>query len=321
MEEVTSLDKLLLSDNSEGKPSQSVSKESNTTARRNWQACCSIIKPSNLAMISEVIILRAIRFLPALIFISCMFQSVVHFLGDGISWHEVGNLFECKEYWWTPFLFVNDLVPFYVKDFRGCMRFTALVSIEMKLFVFLPFIVKIYQLGLKQTAITICLSFIFLGFLVNGYALYFFELNPSYLNLMDFMVLDTFALKPWIYIDSYFTGILFFILYQEFKILRKENQDILKEQRPRIYRLIQWIEHGFGVNVTLISLSLLFFIIFVRYHSFIDETMYKDGQLTIEITQKSIQQNVVNISLAKLAAYISVFFTMLLLVTGRSHKV
>jgi hypothetical protein len=79
--------------------------------------------------------------LPSLIIVLIAFHSVVDYMIDGIVWHEASNLFQCKEYWWTPLLFINDIIPEYVRDFKGCMRYTAIFAIEMKLSVFLPLLV------------------------------------------------------------------------------------------------------------------------------------------------------------------------------------
>lgn len=103
--------------------------------------CGKILSLSNLLMLGEIVILRVFRYLPSLCIVMVAFHSMVYFFKDGVAWHEAGNLFQCEEYWWTPLLFVNDIIPTYVKDFRGCMRYAAIYAIEVKLSFFLPIIV------------------------------------------------------------------------------------------------------------------------------------------------------------------------------------
>ena len=68
---------------------------------------------------------------------------------------------------WTPLLFINDIIPEYVRDFRGCMRYTAIFAIEMKLSLFLPIMVQMYFMGLKRTILTVCVILITAGFAIN----------------------------------------------------------------------------------------------------------------------------------------------------------
>ena len=64
-------------------------------------------------------------------------------------------------------MFMNDVVPYYAKDFReGCMRYASLFSIEMKLFVAVPILVLTYQLKFRKTAISFCLILVFAGQLI-----------------------------------------------------------------------------------------------------------------------------------------------------------
>ena len=101
----------------------------------------------------EIVLLRAVRFVPAIALVMVAVYSMVNFVGDGATWFEIGNMYDCKDNWWTPLVFINEIVPFYTKDYRGCMRYTAPISIEMKLFLFLPITIKLYSMGLKKTVV------------------------------------------------------------------------------------------------------------------------------------------------------------------------
>lgn len=152
--------------------------------------------------------LRVLRYVPAMLVSMVVLGTLLHFLDDGLSWFELGNLYDCQEYWWTPLLFVNDLVPYFVKDLRGCMRFTAIYAIEFKYFLVTPLIVNLYTRGLKMTACSVCVFIIFTGYMVNLWAAIHYELTPGILNLVDYQMIDIFALKPWVYMQAYFLGLL-----------------------------------------------------------------------------------------------------------------
>ena len=162
-----------------------------------------------MKVIGEIYLIRCFRLWPALLFTLVMIQSCIYYLNDGPAWYELGNLFQdCKQYWWTPLLFVNDIIPYYTKDLRGCMRYTAVFSIEMKYFLLMPLIVQFYHLGYKKTAVSLCSGLIVIGLCLN---LFFFEhneINPGYTNMLDYEAFDIFTLKPWTHIESYFFGIL-----------------------------------------------------------------------------------------------------------------
>ena len=96
----------------------------------------------------KLLLTKIFKILPALIFCLFGFQTMIYFLGSGTAWIEYKNhLKECDAYWWTPLVFMNDLIPFFEKDSFGCMRWTAIFAIEMKLFLPLPPIVFLYSHG------------------------------------------------------------------------------------------------------------------------------------------------------------------------------
>ena len=157
---------------------------------------------------------RVVSVLPSLIFCLFAFSSTVYYLGDGPSWIEYENLFsECETYWWTPVLFMNDVIPFFAKDEVGCMRWTAFLSIEVKLFLALPVLVYMFHVGNEFMAAAIALSLAVFGLVVYGSVLYFYRIHPGYLMLFDYQSFDLVSLKPWNHIDAYFSGLLLSFLF------------------------------------------------------------------------------------------------------------
>ena len=92
----------------------------------------------------------------------------------------------CSTYWWTNMIFMNDLIPFFDKDIQGCMRWTALFAIEMKLFLLLPILAYIYHSKRKAFAFLLSFSLFVIGLIVYGISLAYFKIAPGYLNLLDY---------------------------------------------------------------------------------------------------------------------------------------
>ena len=112
--------------------------------------------------------LRLIRLWPLLILTMVFFTSAIFYLGDGPTWPELENLYkDCSTEWWTVIFFLNDLKPYYVKDLNGCMRFTAVYSIEFKLFLLLPILVFLYHKGYRSIIVAICITLIILCYVLT----------------------------------------------------------------------------------------------------------------------------------------------------------
>jgi hypothetical protein len=135
----------------------------------------------------KILIFRAVRVWPVLIFCLFGFQSIIFYIGTGPSWTEYDHLFgQCDRYWWTVIFFMNDLIPFFAKDLIGCMRWTAIFSIEMKLFLMLPIITYLYYIGKERIAFAICCLLIIIGQLFYFQSLYVLKIFPGYLHLLDY---------------------------------------------------------------------------------------------------------------------------------------
>lgn len=108
---------------------------------------------------------------------------------------------------------MNDVVPFFAKDEVGCMRWTAFISMEVKLFLALPILVYLFHTGSEvlATGIAICLSVC--GLMIYGTVLYSYRIHPGYLMLFDYQSFDLVNLKAWNHIDAYFSGVLLAFLF------------------------------------------------------------------------------------------------------------
>lgn len=110
---------------------------------------------------------------------------------------------------------MNDLIPFFARDLTGCMRWTAVFSIEMKFFVGLPFIVYFYHRGNELIATSFCLLIIVVGNFSYGFVLYNNKIAPGYLHQLDYEASDLVRFKPWTHMDSYASGIFLAFIYRE----------------------------------------------------------------------------------------------------------
>lgn len=174
-----------------------------------------------MRVIFEIYLLRIVRLLPIILFTMIMWQSTIFFVNEGVTWHEVGRLFDtCDEYWWAPLVFMSDMMPWYVREWRGCMRWTAIHSIDMKLFILLPILVQMYHKGLKRLAIMICLILVLIGLGINAFMVKYYEMNVGVMNIMDYHSVDHFMYKPYTHIDPYYCGILIAFFFEEFKNLK-----------------------------------------------------------------------------------------------------
>ena len=87
---------------------------------------------------------RFLRILPLYIFVMAFTNLVVPSFGDGPLWHttdEVLNL-DCKDYWWTNFLFLNNMIPF--NRGNDCLLQTWYLAADMQFFLFSIFLIILY---------------------------------------------------------------------------------------------------------------------------------------------------------------------------------
>lgn len=169
----------------------------------------------------KILIFRCMRIWPSMLFCIFGFPALIFYLGHGSAWTEYYGLFEdCEKYWWSPLIFMNDIIPFYKKDMQGCMRWTAFFAIEMKLFLVLPIIAYLYHRKWYVTAIGFCLVLSSIGLVVYGLVLQYYRISPGYLHIIDFQSIDLIRFKLWSHIDSYFLGITMAFAYETIKHIR-----------------------------------------------------------------------------------------------------
>mmetsp|Transcript_18721 Transcript_18721/g.28715 ORF Transcript_18721/g.28715 Transcript_18721/m.28715 type:complete len:235 (+) Transcript_18721:940-1644(+) len=109
---------------------------------------------------------------------------------------------------------MNDVVPYFAKDLSGCMRWTALLSLEFKLFLAIPFFALAFHKGKIRMALYVAFGFFWAGLVTYGIILYVEKQTPGYLHMLDYDGFDLISLKPWTHIDSYAAGIFLALFYQ-----------------------------------------------------------------------------------------------------------
>lgn len=233
----------------------------------------------------------------------------------GVTWYEVANVYDCKEHWWTVLTFTNDVIPYFVKDFRGCMRFASLIAIEMKFILVLPILVQLYHKGLKALAISICLLAVVVNFVVSGLLYEHYQIAPSNLSLLDPVNLDLFLFKPWSYIAAYSLGVLMGFFFQEYKYFKFEATEEEKSRRPVFNHFYTWVAEGRFSNYILFTLSIQFFFIW-NYILHFAETFYSsvlvsDHVTGYEITQDLIDMNAFYFTVGRIFMFFGVICTSL----------
>mmetsp|Transcript_39609 Transcript_39609/g.60612 ORF Transcript_39609/g.60612 Transcript_39609/m.60612 type:complete len:349 (+) Transcript_39609:2686-3732(+) len=253
-----------------------------------------------------------IRFWPVYACIMLISTSLVYFVGNGVAWTEMAALVqECEEYWWANFIYVNDVVPYWVKDFKGCLRVGAIFAIDMKLFVLVPFASLLYVNRNLKLLLWVLSLLIGTGLILHWFFLIYYEINPGYLNIADFEGFDMYVLKPWNYIDSYYLGVLLAVFYLEYLRL-KENSGT-----SRFDRFCHWVSKD-GLSSYILLLGFFtFFTIFVALHHHIGFWSMIDRPAVIFTDREEIVVNAFIMSVAKVCCLISFACLMIMLLSGR----
>jgi len=176
------------------------------------------------------------------------------------------------------------------------MRYTAVFSIEMKYYLIMPIVIYFYHIGYKVTSVALCSTLIVGGLVANWFCLVMNDINPGYTNYIDYEFLDLYLLKPWSHIDSYFTGVLLGLFYQEFKIFKFGNnfnvqdhtkiQESSKKQNGFVVRVSNWMINGFGAPGILLGVTLTFIFYFGYSHAWINDIFYQeDEDITRAVTK------------------------------------
>ena len=170
---------------------------------------------------------RYYRLIFPIIFITIFGMFLIPYLGDG-PYYRTGWEFmidNCKKYWWTNLLFINNIHPWNNVD--ECIGWVWYLANDFQFFIMTPPIIYAYCKNRKAGIITIFILIIS-SMLVNGIITAIYNLSITLSGgggkIEGGNVLYS---KPWARMGAYFVGALFGISY--FEYICKEKYYELKD--------------------------------------------------------------------------------------------
>ncbi|OMJ83540.1 hypothetical protein SteCoe_15506 [Stentor coeruleus] len=164
----------------------------------------------------KLVIHRFIRICPVYYGIYLFFLALFPYFGSGPAWQVMKNKSEyvCMNYWWSVFLFTNNLIP---KDRYGCMGWTWFLSCDMQFYICSCIILLLYCknriLGYSILCILLIVNIIITVVLSaeNNY-------NPGvrYGFLDSYQFVHSF-IRPYFRMNAYIIGLMLGIVYRKYK--------------------------------------------------------------------------------------------------------
>ena len=171
---------------------------------------------------------RYLRLTPTYAFVLFFVWFLMMHVADGPmynqqAWEESISYQNCKNYWWTNLLYINNLYPWKMED--ECISWTWYLANDMQFYIFSPLILIplyfLFPLGLVICAIVLFVCFLSTGVLVGVYDLQanlfaFFAYNyvPKYPS-PDLSSQNLLYVKPWHRVAPYIVGlVLGYVLYR-----------------------------------------------------------------------------------------------------------
>ena len=169
---------------------------------------------------------RYLRLTPTYAFVLFFIWLVTMHLADGPiypqqTWEESTLYQNCKKYWWTNLLYINNLYPWRLND--ECINWSWYLANDMQFYVFSPLILIplyfLFPLGLAISAGVLLVNFVLSGTLAGVYDHQANQLANFAYNYQDNTSLYTsygnlLYIKPWHRVTPYVVGlILGYVLY------------------------------------------------------------------------------------------------------------
>mmetsp|Transcript_1326 Transcript_1326/g.1443 ORF Transcript_1326/g.1443 Transcript_1326/m.1443 type:complete len:620 (-) Transcript_1326:12-1871(-) len=202
-----------------------------------------------------IIFHRYYRLIFPLVFITGSAMFVFKYLGDGPfyrrSWDNMTN--SCNSYWWTNFLFINNLHPWQMG--KECIGWVWYLANDFQFFLITPPIVFLYCRN-RKLGYAAVVTLIVLSMLVNGVVTAVYNLSVT-LAGGEINGQDVLYSKPWARMGAYFVGAVFGFSY--FELVLKDKYPELKHtlanamyERFRTSRLLSLGVAAIGVGLTAI---------------------------------------------------------------------
>ena len=170
---------------------------------------------------------RYLRLTPTYAFVLFFSWLLTMHLADGPlfhtqAWKDSGLYQNCKSYWWTNLLYINNFYPWKMND--ECIGWTWYLSNDMQFYIFAPLIIIpmyfLFPIGLVISSGVLVVSFVISGTLAGVYnhqANTFSQVAYNYTpNNTETTTYDNLQyIKPWHRVAPYIVGlVLGYILYR-----------------------------------------------------------------------------------------------------------
>jgi peptidoglycan/LPS O-acetylase OafA/YrhL len=170
---------------------------------------------------------RYLRLTPTYAFVLFFIWLLIMHLADGpiyprVAWEESAGYQNCKRYWWTNLLYINNIYPWKMND--GCIYWSWYLANDMQFYVFSPLIIIplyfLFPLGLAISAVVILICLVISGTLASVYdhqanQLSRFAYNYTGNSSIDMNYGNLLYDKPWHRVAPYIVGlVLGYILYR-----------------------------------------------------------------------------------------------------------
>lgn len=175
-------------------------------------------------------------------------------LGDGPYYPQVaGGLADiCDKYWWSNFLFINNLVPWVMND--ECISWVWYLANDWQFFLMTPPIVYLYCKKRHFGFIT-CALLIIICMLINGIYTAMYDFSISIMGVFKENPMDLLYSKPYARMGAYFVGGIVGLSYFEYSTKEKYREFentlstgiFLKLKNSRLLSLFSLL-FGFGLT-------------------------------------------------------------------------
>jgi peptidoglycan/LPS O-acetylase OafA/YrhL len=212
---------------------------------------------------------RFLRLLPLYSFSMAFSSLVLPSLGSGPLWWQMEYFtYDCKEYWWTNFLFINNFVP---DGFgNGCFGIGWYLSNDMQFFWIAPIFIVLYRNSPSKSwaAVTaaICGTIFITCSLAEAY-----DYNPVVIAAKNTenRYFERLYTKPYCRAVPFLLGLLVGFVYTQY--LKTEKGEAVTDQLAgKVIWVYKEYKHGAVVSLGLGVALVMFFI-------FIQMTIYDSG--------------------------------------------
>ena len=172
---------------------------------------------------------RYLRLTPTYAFVIFFSWLLMMHLADGPTyhlqtWEESSSYQNCKKYWWTNLLYINNMYPWKMDD--ECIPWTWYLANDMQFYIFSPLILIplyfLFPLGLVISAIIVVVSLVVSGALAGVYdyqanGFYYLAYKHTFHKTLTDTTQynDLLYIKPWHRVAPYIVGlILGYVLYR-----------------------------------------------------------------------------------------------------------